>query len=351
MGAAAFILSDIAGVPYGTLCIAALLPALMYYLTLFKIVDIESVKHDLHGLPREELPLLREAMRGCFKLFCPLALLLFFLLVVQTTPMLAAIYSLAALVLCGILDKNDRLGPKRIIEGCVRGIRSLPQVVAACACSGIVTGMFALTGLGLKFSDFIMQWGSFSILFSLVLSMVICIILGMGLPTTASYIICATAIAPALVKIGISPLPAHLFLLYFASISAITPPVAVASFAAAGIAEENALRVGVSAVKLGIAGFALPFTFVLNPDYLHFGFDLLTLFTWISAAVVSYSAAIAMRGFVEQKITIPERLLYCTVIVSAIQSGYYLSVFGWLLFGVLFFARYAQAKRKKIRKK
>ncbi|MDR1179385.1 MAG: TRAP transporter fused permease subunit [Spirochaetales bacterium] len=347
MGAAAFILSDIAGVPYGALCLAALLPALMYYLTLFKIVDIESVRHNLHGLPKEDLPPLREAMRGSFKLGCPLVLLLFFLLVLQTTPMLAAVYSLIALVVCSFLDRQDRLTIKRVIEGCVQGIRSLPQVVAACACSGIVTGMFALTGLGLKFSDFIMQWGSFSVLLSLGLSMLICIILGMGLPTTASYIICATAIAPALIKIGIPALPAHLFLLYFASISAITPPVAVASFAAAGIAEENALKVGMSAVRLGVAGFALPFTFVLNPDYLHFGFDLLTLFTWISAAVVCYSAAIAMQGFVEQKITILERLLYCGVIVSAIQSSYYLSAAGWIVFGLLFFGRYFQARRKK----
>ncbi|MDR1932237.1 MAG: TRAP transporter fused permease subunit [Spirochaetales bacterium] len=347
MGAAAFILSDISGTPYGVLCLAALLPALMYYLTLFKIVDIESVKYSLHGLSGKELPLLRDAMRGCFKLLCPLALLLFFLLVMQTTPMLAAIYSMIAIVVCGFLDKNDRLRPVRILDGCVLGIRSLPQVVAACACSGIVTGMFALTGLGLKFSDFIMQWGSFSILFSLALSMLICVILGMGLPTTASYIICATAIAPALIKIGIPPLPAHLFLLYFASLSAITPPVAVASFAAAGIAEENALKVGLCAVKLGIAGFALPFTFVLNSDYLHFGFDAVTLFTWISAAIVCYSAAIAMQGFVEQKITTAERLLYCVVIVTAIRSSFSLSLFGWLLFGLLFFGRRLQAKRKK----
>ncbi|MDR1624973.1 MAG: TRAP transporter fused permease subunit, partial [Spirochaetia bacterium] len=296
MGAAAFVLSDISGTPYAVVCVAALLPALMYYLTLFKMVDLESVKHGLVGLRSGELPNLKEVMRGGVKLIIPVAILLVLLLVVDMTPMLAAIYSMGAIVVCGLLDKGDRLTFRGILDGFAGGVRSLPQVVAACACSGIVVGMFALTGLGLKFSDFIMRMGASSIIISLVLSMLICSVLGMGLPTTAAYIICATAIAPALIKIGIPALPTHLFLLYFASISAITPPVAVASYAAASIAEANPLRVGLTAVKLGIAGFALPFTFVLNMDYLHMGFDVLTLFTWVSAFTVCYSVAVALQG-------------------------------------------------------
>ena len=125
------------------------------------------------------------------------------------------------------------------------------------------------------------------------------------------------------------------------------PYVAVASYAAASVAGENALKVGLTAVKLGIAGFALPFTFVLNPDYLHMGFDVLTLFTWVSAFIVCYSVAIAIQGYVEQKITIVERLLYCAVIVMAIQTNYIFSLSGWVLFAFLFFGRYIQAKRKK----
>ncbi|MEG2679050.1 MAG: TRAP transporter fused permease subunit, partial [Oscillospiraceae bacterium] len=253
MGAAAFVLADISGTPYSVVCLAALLPALMYYFVLFKMVDLEAVKRSLEGIPEEDLPDLKESLKHSFKLIIPLVVLLFLLLVIQTTPMMAAIWAMVAIVVCGFLDKTDRLTFKKIIGGFVDGSKSLPQVVAACACSGIVTGMFALTGLGLKFSDFIVSLGGSSIILSLVLSMVVCVILGMGLPTTASYIICATAIAPALIKIGVDPLAAHLFLLYFASISAITPPVAVASYAAAGIAEENALKVGTTAVKLGIA--------------------------------------------------------------------------------------------------
>jgi TRAP transporter 4TM/12TM fusion protein len=336
MGAAAFILSDITGIAYGAFCLAALLPALMYYTTLFKMVDLESVKHGLSGLPQQDLPDLKRTLRRSFKLFFPLAVLLVFLLVLKATPMNSVIFAGAALIICGFFSKEDRLIPVKTLKGFENAGRNLPQVVSACACSGIVTGMFALTGLGLKFSNFLIQIGSFNVLLSLVLAMLICVILGMGLPAVAAYIICATAIAPALVKIGIPVLPAHLFLFYFSCISAITPPVAVASYAASGIADENALKIGLTAVKLGIAGFVLPFTFALNPDYLHIGFDPLTLFTWISAFVVCYSAAITIQGFTEQRITLVERLLYCVVIFTAIQSSFVISALGWLLFVTLY---------------
>ncbi|MDR3244304.1 MAG: TRAP transporter fused permease subunit [Elusimicrobiota bacterium] len=335
MGAAAFILSDIASVPYATVCIAALLPSLMYFLTLFKMVDLESVKHKLEGLPPETLPNLKKEFKRSFKLIVPLIVLLVFLFGFKATPMIAVIYSIIALLLCSIIGK-ERLTIKKTISGLVSGSKNLTPVVSACACSGIVTAMLAITGLGLKFSNFIVQLGGSSILLSLILAMFVCIILGMGLPATAAYIICAAAIAPALVKIGMASLPAHLFLLYFASISAITPPVAVASYAAAGIAKENAMKIGITAVKLGIAGFALPFTFALNADYLHFGFDLKTLFTWVSAWTVCYSASIIIQGYTEQKITVIERLLYCFVVIMAIQSNYIISASGWLLFAALY---------------
>lgn len=337
MGAAAFVLADIAETPYRTVCLAAFLPAVMYYITLFKIVDLEAVKQQMKiiggGADKKTL---KEVMKKAFKLFIPLAVLLFLLLVMMTTPMIAAIWAMAAIIICGLLDRDDPLTIKGIINGFVESTRSMPQVVAACACAGIVTGMFALTGLGLKFSDFIVSLGGNSIFISLVLSMVICVILGMGLPTTASYIICATAIAPALVALGIPKLSAHLFLLYFASISAITPPVAVASYAAASVADENAVKVGVTAVKLGIAGFVLPFVFTLNPDYLHMGFDITTLATWVSAVVVCLSAAIMIQGYIERKVSLPLRLLCLVIIVLAIRSDLLSSFIGWVLFAGMY---------------
>jgi TRAP transporter 4TM/12TM fusion protein len=335
MGAAAFVLSDITGAPYATVCIAALLPALMYYICLFKMVDLESVKLRMEARPKEDLPKVAAVVKRGLKLFIPVIVLLFLLLVVQTTPMSAAIYATIAIVVCSLFDKEDRFSLKKVVNGLVNAAKSATQVIAACATSGIVVGMLSLTGLGLVLSDFIIQLGGSNILISLVLAMLVCMVLGMGLPTTAAYIICATTIAPALVKLGLPVLPAHMFLLYFASISAITPPVAVASYAAAGIAEENSMKVGWRAVQLGIAGFMLPFTFTLNPDYLNLHFGVITIFTWISAFVVCYAAAYACQGWAEVKLTRPERILYLAVVALSIGSSYWLSLAGFAIFFLL----------------
>ena len=345
MGAAAFVLSDVAGVPYAEVCIAAILPALMYYICLVKMVDLEAVKHNLAGLSEDEVPNLKESLARGMKLFIPVGVLLFMMLGMKTTPMKAAIFATAAILVTGVLDSKDRMTVKGVVDGAVAAGNSLCSVVAACSTAGIVVAVFSLTGLGLKFSNFIVQLGSNSLIPSLILAMLVCAILGMGLPTTAAYIVCATAIAPALTGLGLPILAAHLFLLYFASISAITPPVAVASYAAAGIAEENPMKVGLQAVKLGITGFILPFAFALNPDYITFGWNLQTLLTWISGMVVCYSLAIMLQGYVESRITVLERLAYLAVIVLAITPYMVNSLIGFVLFAALYGFRKWQAKR------
>ena len=198
MGAAAFVLADATGTPYSVVCIAAILPAIMYYVCLFKMVDLEAVKHDLSGLPPEMIPDLGTSVRKGVKLFVPIILLLVLMLGVGTTPMVAAIWSIAANIICSFLDKNDRMTFSDVIEGAVSAGRSLCTVVGACATAGIVVAVFSLTGLGLKFSNFIVQLGGNMLIPSLVLSMIVCAILGMGLPTTAAYIVCATAITPTI---------------------------------------------------------------------------------------------------------------------------------------------------------
>lgn len=345
MGAAAFVLSDVAGVPYAEVCIAAILPALMYYICLVKMVDLEAVKHNLAGLSEDEVPNLKESLARGMKLFIPVGVLLFMMLGMKITPMKAAIFATAAILVTGVLDSKDRMTVKGVVNGAVAAGKSLCSVVAACSTAGIVVAVFSLTGLGLKFSNFIVQLGSNSLIPSLILAMLVCAILGMGLPTTAAYIVCATAIAPALTGLGLPILAAHLFLMYFASISAITPPVAVASYAAAGIAEENPMKVGLQAVKLGITGFILPFAFALNPDYITFGWNLQTLLTWISGMVVCYSLAIMLQGYVESRITVLERLTYLAVIVLAITPYMLNSLIGFVLFAALYGFRKWQAKR------
>lgn len=336
MGAAAFVMSDITGISYAEICIAALLPAIMYYVCLFKMVDLESVRFDLKGLPEDQIPELGNALGRGMKLFIPVAVLLVMMIGLKTTPMKAAIWSIAAILILGFLDKKDRMTIKGVVDGAVSAAKSLCSVVGACATAGIVVSIFSLTGLGLKFSNFIVQLGNNALIPSLILSMLVCAVLGMGLPTTAAYIVCATAIAPALTGLGIPVLAAHLFLLYFASLSAITPPVAVASYAAAGIAQENPMKVGFTAVKLGITGFILPFAFALNPDYITFHFDLQTLMTWLSGLVISYSLAVAFQGYVEKKITLVERAVYFVIIGLVIFPYFATSLAGILLFAAFY---------------
>ena len=345
MGAAAFVMADITGISYATICLAALLPALMYYTCLLKMVDLESVKHNLHGLPPEMIPDLKTSVKRGVKLFIPVIVLLVLMIGVGVTPMLSAIWSIAAIIVCAFLDRNDRMTLKDLLQGAIGAGRSMVTVVAACATAGVVVGMFSMTGLGNKFSDFILQLGSNALIPSLVLSMLVCAVLGMGLPTTAAYIVCATAIAPALTNLGMPLLPAHLFLLYFASISAITPPVAVASFAAAGIADENAMKVGFTAVKLGITGFILPFAFALNNDYITMELTFQTLLTWLSGFVICYSLAVMLQGYVEQKITIFERIAYLGIIALTIVPSPLYSIIGIVLFAALYGFRVWQGKK------
>jgi len=336
MGAAAFVLADIVGVSYAKVCVAALLPAIMYYVCEFKMVDLEAVKYNLKGVDTESIPPLKESLVRGMKLFVPIGVMLFTLMVLNMTPMRAAILSIASILLFGVFNRKDHLTKEKILSGCEGAGHSLCSVVGACATAGIVVAIFSLTGLGLKFSNFLVQLGGNSLIPSLILSMIVCAILGMGLPTTASYIVCATAIAPALVKLGLPALAAHLFLFYFSCISAITPPVAVASYAAAGIAEENPMKVSWNAVKLGITGFILPFAFAFNYDYITFNLDFQTLLTWICGFVIAYSLAIFLQGYVEKKINVLERLMYLVVIALTIPPYVKSSLIGIVLFVILY---------------
>ncbi len=344
MGAAAFVMSDITGISYATICLGAIIPALMYYICLFKMIDLEAVKYDIKGLDESMIPDLKESLKRSLKLFIPIAVLLVLLIGLKKSPMVSAIWSTLAVIICGFLDPKERMTVKDLSEGCVKSGKSLCSVLSACATAGIVVGVFSLTGVGLKFSNLIVRMGGSSLAVSLVLSMLVCIILGMGLPTTAAYIVCATVIAPALTTLGLPVFAAHLFLLFFASLSAITPPVAVASYAAAGIAKENPMKVGWTSFMLGITGFILPFAFAYNYDYLHFAFDLTTLITLLSGITVSLSLAIGIQGYIEKKISLPMRALFIALAVVAITPYKVPSAIAVAIFFALYFLAKRQAK-------
>lgn len=323
MGAAAFILAEMTGISYGTVCVAAAIPAFLYYISVFIMVDVEALKHDLHGMDEKDIPLLIPVLKRSAKLIIPVVVLIVTLVVFNITPMRCALYAMAAVVICALFDKNDRFSFKHLKDAFCQAAIGSAQIVAACAASGIVIAMLSLTGLGLKFSNFILTLGGNNLVLCLVFSMLVSIILGMGLPTTAAYIITATTIAPSLLKLGLPPLCAHLFLFYFASLSCITPPVAIASYAGAALADANPSKVGWEAVRLGIVAFLIPYSFCLTPGVIMLDFSsFATGFTGVLSAILTLLSALPiawlMQGYTYRKVGILWRLLFALCAIMLI---------------------------------
>ena len=265
MGAAAFIMAGFLGVPYLQVCIAAFLPAVFYFLSEYMMVHFEAKKAGLTGLPKEALPKISEVLKEGGHLLIP-PLILVITLVMGFTEMRVALYSTIAVMLVSILRKSTLMTPKKVFNALKNGAFSMIQVGLACATAGIIVGVLTQTGLALKFSFLLTQLSGGNVYLLAILGMLGTIILGMGITTSAAYIIVALLVAPAIITLGIPEITAHMFVLYFAAISTITPPVALAAYAAAGVANTDPLRSGVEAVRIGIAGFIVPFIFLFRPE-------------------------------------------------------------------------------------
>lgn len=268
LGSAAFIMASLIGVPYVTIVKASILPALLYFYTVFVMVDLEAVKNNLSGMPKDKIPVLKTVLVKQGFLVLPLVVLILTLSVFNMSPIRAGIYGIITAVVVTFFRKETRITFKGILDALVAGAKSSCNIIAACATAGLVVGVLNLTGAGLKFASMIVAMSHGNLLFALIMTMLASIILGMGLPTTASYLICAAVAAPALTQLGVSTLGAHMFVFYFACISAITPPVALAAYAGAGIAKAKPLEVGFTACKIGIAAFIVPFMFAYGPALL-----------------------------------------------------------------------------------
>jgi TRAP-type uncharacterized transport system fused permease subunit len=239
------------------------------------------------------------------------------------------------------------MGWKRILDTLADGAIKATQVAAVCACAGIIIGITALTGVGLKISTILIDLGGVSILFSLFLAMIISLILGMGLPTTAAYIICAAVVAPSLIKLGIPALAAHLFIFYFSCISAITPPVAVAAYVAAGIARANPVKVGFTACRLGLAAFIVPYMFVFGPPLLLKGEFYSMLWAAITAIVGVIALAAGMeRWFMGRPTSWLQSGLLLAAALLLIKPGLTTDLIGFGLLGIVFIS-WAYGKKKR----
>jgi len=319
MGAAAFVMAEMTGIPYITICLGALLPAVLYFATVQYAVHLEAVKTGLKGLSKEEVPKLRQVLKDGGHLIVPLLVLVFLLAVMRFSPMYAAFWSIVASVVVSSLRKNTRMTPKDILKALEMGAKGALIVVAACACAGIFIGVISLTGLGLRFSSIVLEIGAGSLLVTLILTMISCYILGMGVPTTAAYILAAVLAAPALIGLGLPMLTAHLFVFYSALLADITPPVAVAAFTAAGIAKADPMRTAVTAVRIGWLKFLVPYYFVYIPALIIVGYEPLAV---LQALIVTSLSALALSA-VLQKWLIKSLRYWELVALLAAAAGFF----------------------------
>lgn len=272
MGAAAFVMAEFLGVSYLTVAAFALLPALLYYVAVFMAVHFEAKRIGLVGVPKADLPRLRQVMSERGHLFLPLIVIIAVLLTGRSAAF-SALCGIASVIPTTWLRASTRstFTVRAIIEALEAGARNTLVVALACACAGIVIGTITLTGLGLAFTGIVLDLSQDSLILALLLTMLAGIFLGMGLPTTPAYIVQVALLVPALVKLGIQVEAAHLFVLYFAVLSAITPPVAMAVYAANGISRAKLMESSWAAMKLGLTGYIIPFMFVFSPALLLMG--------------------------------------------------------------------------------
>lgn len=263
MGAAAFIMADMIERPYLDIARAAIIPAVLYYVVLFTVVHLEAVKRGIPVLDRAELPGVAGTLRTGGHLLLSLPVFVYLLLIGYSV-MYAAFWAVVVTIGTSFLRRSSRLSPRRFVAAMVSSVEAVIPVAVACATAGIIIGVISLTGLGLKFSTLVVTVSGGNLLAALVLTMVASLILGMGLPTAAAYILVATLVAPALVEMGVDLLAAHLFVFYGAMLSSITPPVALAAYAAAGLADANPMRIALTAVSFGAAAFVVPLFFVYD---------------------------------------------------------------------------------------
>ncbi|WP_349364963.1 MAG: TRAP transporter fused permease subunit [Roseitalea porphyridii] len=261
MGAGAFIMAEITGIPYTEIAVAAIIPAVLYFVSIFFMVDFEAAKLGMRGMREDELPKFADMARRAF-LFIPIFILIYALFQGYSVIRAGTLATAAAAVVSWLTP--HRMGLRSIIKAFnIAGVMSI-QIIAVCACAGIIVGVISLTGVGARFSNLLLGLAEASQLLALIFAMCIAILLGMGMPTTAAYAVAASVVAPGLVELGIQPLTAHFFVFYFAVVSAITPPVALASYAAAGVSGANPMETSVASFKIGIAAFVVPFMFFYN---------------------------------------------------------------------------------------
>ena len=345
MGATAFLIAEYLGIPYFDLVKAALIPAVLFYVAILMTVDLYARKNNIKGVPESELPTWKELVKNVY-LILPLIYLIVSMSVFKMSVTKSGITSIIATIVCTLFSARNRITPaklKKIVKASINGAK---PVAIACGVVGIIIGIVMGSGLGFRMSSVLIQVSNGHLGILLVLTMVVSLILGMGVPTTAAYLMLALLVVPALKQMNVLPLAAHLFIFYFGIISNVTPPVALAAYAAAGVARCNPTRTGVFAFKLSLSGFILPFMFVYNPVLLMQGGALEIIQSLITALLGIYSLSAALEKFVfKWNINQAERLVLLASALLLIIPGTITDLIGFAVLLGIFLIKTAEEKK------
>lgn len=348
MGAAAFLMAEFIGVPYLDVVKAAVIPALLYYTGIWIAVHLEAKRKGLKGIPRHELPKIKDVFLERGHLALPLIVIIW-LLVEGQTPTKAALWAIIIAIAASCLRKSTRMKPIQIIEGLENGAKGVLGVLVACATAGIIIGVVTKTGVGLKLAGGLIDLAGGMLLPAMFFTMITSLILGMGVPTTANYVITSTIAAPALIKMGVPIMAAHMFVFYFGIIADLTPPVALAAYAASGISGGNPMKTGVIASKLAVAAFVVPYIFVYAPVILMINattFEI--IFTAIAAIVGMWGLGVAMIGYWYEDVHWVLRVASFAAGLMLIDPGLLTDAIGAAILVAIYFVQRNKGKSKTI---
>ncbi|MEQ2525880.1 TRAP transporter permease [Robertmurraya yapensis] len=331
MGAGAFIMAEMAGLPYSAIVTAAVIPALLYYLSIYMVVDFEAAKNKLEGLSKEDTPDLKETLKKGILLLLPLFVLIFFLVFAKVSVTRAALYSILAVIIVSFFTKDKKMGIRLLIETFIASAKSMIVVSVACATAGIVVGIITLSGLGLKLSGVLLSIGESSLFLTLVLTMIGAVIIGMGLPPTPAYIVFSVLATPALVQLGVPLLAAHMFVFYYSCFAPITPPVALAAFTAAGISDAKPFKTGWTSFIYALPAFIIPFLFIYGPELMGEGTWPQIIYSTLTASIGVIAIGAATTGWFRKNLVIVERILMLVAGVTLVIPGLLSDIIGVIL--------------------
>ena len=352
MGAAAFLMAEYMNVTYGEVALRAILPAVLYFTGIFIAVHLEAKKLHLSGIPKEELPVMSKLLRKIY-LLLPLVVLVWLVTTNTRTMQFSATIAILVAIVVSLFDKENRITPAKIFEALEAGGKGTITVAVACCMAGIIAGCITATGLASKLISAVVSISN-QVSFvnpqfiAMFLTMICCIILGMGVPTTANYCIMASTCAPILITMGVPKICAHFFVFYFGIVADITPPVALAAYAGSAIAKSNPMKTGINATKLAIGAFIVPYIFCLNPAMLLIDVTAFGIIQIVITSLVGiFGVAAAMNGFLFKKLEWPFRVLICIGGLLMMDPTAITDIIGIVLFAAVFAWQYFGAKKER----